>query len=171
PAAGALAAVAVAALPRLAWLAITTGLLTWLAGDGRAGTAVLVAAAAVPTAALLRRDGPLWSSPALAPALGVAGLAGAWPAIAGQAARPWHRLALGALGGWWLVLAEAVADEKLGPGPPRAAAGAGTSAAGVYHDVLVPIVTSGALLVAGLWALAALVLPLLVRGRIFAVDL
>jgi hypothetical protein len=171
PAAGAVAAVAVAALPRLAWLAVATVLVTWLADDGRAGTAVLVAAGAVPTAALVRRGGPLWSAPALAPALGVLGLAGAWPALAGQAARPWHRLALGALGGWWLVLAEAVADEKLGPGPPRAAAGAAASVSDAYHDVLVPIATSGALLVAGLWALAAVVLPVLVRGRIFALDL
>ena len=63
--------------------------------------------------------GPLWSAPAIAPVLGLAGLRGAWPALAGQAARPWHRLALGALGAWWLVLAEAVAGERLATGPPR----------------------------------------------------
>ena len=171
PAAGAVAAVAVAALPRLAWLAVATVLVTWLADDARAGSAVLVAAGAVPTVALLRRGGPLWSTPALAPALGVIGLAGAWPAFAGQATRAWHRLALGALGGWWLVLAEAAADERLGSGPPRGAAGAAGSVSDAYHQVLVPIATNGALLVAGLWAVAAVVLPILVRGRVFAVDL
>jgi hypothetical protein len=45
------------------------------------------------------------------------------------------------------------------------------SASGAWNDVLVPLATNGALLVAGLWALAAVVLPVLVRGRIFAVDL
>jgi hypothetical protein len=40
-----------------------------------------------------------------------------------------------------------------------------------WTDVLVPIVTNGALLVAALWALAALALPYLVRGRVFALDL
>jgi hypothetical protein len=40
-----------------------------------------------------------------------------------------------------------------------------------WTDVLVPIVTNGALLVAALWALAALALPYVVRGRVFALDL
>jgi len=173
PAAGGIAAVLVAALPRAGWLALVTALAAWLASEQRSGVAVVVLAAALATAALLRRAGPLWSAPALAPLLGIAGLAGAWPALAGQAARPWHRLALGALGGWWLVLAEALAGERLALGPPAAARGAAwqQTAGQALHDVLQPAVTSGALLVAGLWALAALVLPVIVRGRLFAVDL
>src|SRR6185312_12267156 len=118
-AAGAAAAVLVAVLPRIGWLVLAAAVATWLAVDGSAGIAVLVLAAAAPTALLLRRAGPLWSAAALAPVLGVAGLAGAWPALAGQAARPWHRLALGALGAWWLVLAEALANDRLALGPPH----------------------------------------------------
>jgi hypothetical protein len=170
-AAGAAAAALVAVLPRVGWAALAAALATWLAADQRPGTAVLVAVAAVPTAALLRRGGPLWSAPAIAPVLGLAGLSGAWPAIAGQAARPWHRLALGALGAWWLVLAEAVAGERLATGPPRDMGDWQRSAQHAWTDVLVPIVTNGALLVAALWALAALALPYVVRGRVFALDL
>ena len=172
-AAGAAAALVVAILPRAGWLALALAVAAWLSGDHRDGVAALVLAAALPTALLLRRGGPLWSAPALAPVLGIAGLAGAWPALAGQAARPWHRVALGALGGWWLVLAEALADDRLGLGPPReATAGAWQATAnGALDDVLVPLVAHGALLVAALWAIAALALPFLVRGRVFALDL
>jgi hypothetical protein len=173
PAAGGIAVFAVAVLPRAGWLAVAAALAIWLAGAQRGGVAALLVAAALPTALLLRRSGPLWSTPAFAPVLGIAGLGGAWPALAGQVARPWHRLALGALGGWWLVLAEALVDDRLALGPPHDAAG-GTwqpTAARALHDVLVPTVTRGALLLAALWALAALVLPVIVRGRVFAVDL
>jgi len=170
-AAGAAAAASVAVLPRVGWLALAAALATWLVAEQRPGTALLVAVAAVPTAAVLRRGGPLWSAPAIAPVLGLAGLSGAWPALAGQAARPWHRLALGAMGALWLVLAEAVAGERLATGPPRDMGDWQRSTQHAWTDVLVPIVTNGALLVAALWALAALALPYLVRGRVFALDL
>ena len=161
-----------AVLPRVGWIALAAALATWLAAGQRPGTAVLVAAAAVPTAALLRRGGPLWSAPAIAPA--------ARPrrperrlARARRAGRPRRgtALALGALGAWWLVLAEAVADERLATGPPRDMGAWQRSTQHAWTDVLVPIVTNGALLVAALWALAALVLPYVVRGRVFALDL
>jgi hypothetical protein len=173
PAVGGIAALLVAILPRAGWLALATALAVWLAGAQRGGVAAILLAAALPTALLLRRGGALWSAPAIAPVLGIAGLAGAWPALAGQVARPWHRLALGALGGWWLVLAEAVANDRLALGPPAGAtAGTWEATAGRALDaVLVPTVTRGALLLVALWALAALVLPVLVRGRLFAVDL
>jgi hypothetical protein len=171
-AAGAVAAAAVAILPRGGWLALATAVVVWLAAAQSTGLALLVAAGALPTAVLLRRGGALWSAPVLAPALGIAGLVGAWPAIAGQAARPWHRAALGALGGWWVGLAEALTGDRLALGqqvPP--APGWQADAGRALTDVVVPLASQGTLALAGLWAAAAVILPFVVRGRLFAVDL
>ena len=162
PAAGAAAAgVAVVALPRLGWIAMVIALAAWSGG----ATALVLAAAAVPTVILLRRSGGLWSLPAGASLLGVAGLAGAWPALAAQASRPWQRAALGALGCWWLALAELVSGDRLALGtPPDATFDPG----GAAH--LWPLVTSGVLGLAALWAAAAVLLPVVVRGRALAAD-
>jgi eukaryotic-like serine/threonine-protein kinase len=162
PAAGAAAAgVAVLALPRLGWIAMVIALAAWSGG----ATALVLAAAALPTVILLRRSGGLWSLPAGASLLGVAGLAGAWPALAAQASRPWHRAALGALGCWWLALAELVSGDRLALGtPPDATFDPG----GAAH--LWPLVTSGVLGLAALWAAAAVLLPVVVRGRALAAD-
>jgi eukaryotic-like serine/threonine-protein kinase len=136
-----------------------------LAAWSGGATALVLGAAALPTVILLRRSGALWSLPAGAWLLGVAGLAGAWPALAAQAARPWHRAALGALGCWWLALAELVSGDRLALGtPPDATFDPG----GAAH--LWPLVTSGVLGLAALWAAAAVLLPVLVRGRALAAD-
>jgi hypothetical protein len=52
----------------------------------------------------------------------------------------------------------------------HAALAAGADAQRAAADVLGPLITSGALLYAALWACAALVLPWLVRGRWLAID-
>jgi hypothetical protein len=175
PLAGAAVATLVVALvPALGWLAVAAALVTWLVAAGAPGLAVIAAAACAPTALLVRNGAPVWSAPAAAPALGMLGVAAAWPAFAGQAARPVHRAALGALGFWWLALAEPVAGRHLllGAAPdtlPRAQ-WEGSAAAAAEH-VLLPLLTGGALAVAALWALGALVLPVLVRGRSAVVDL
>jgi hypothetical protein len=96
----------------------------------------------------------------VAPALGLAGLAGAFPAVAGAARGPWTRAALGAAGLWWLLLAEPLVGRELLLGTQPAPAG----------EVLREIVASGAVLLAAVWAAAALVLPWLVPGRRLAVD-
>ena len=173
-AAGAVAAVAVAALPRLGWLAAAVAIVTWLAAGGAAGRAILVPVAAVPVAVLLRRTGYLWSAPAGAPVLGAVSLAGAWPALAGQAGRLWHRVALGVLGAWWLVLAEALTGDRLAAGPApgtEAPAAWWDSAADALRDAVAPALSGGAVLLAALWGAAAAALPLVVRGRAFALDL
>jgi eukaryotic-like serine/threonine-protein kinase len=160
PAAGGLAvSAAVLAVPRLGWLVAALALATWTVAAGRPGAAVMVGAVVLPTALLLRRSGALWSAPALAPVLGLAGVAGAWPALAGQAAAAWRRAALGVLGGWWVALAAApAADWRDGAG--RA-----------LREVVAPAADSEALALAGVWSAAALVLPLLVRGRALPADL
>ena len=115
----------------------------------------------------------VWSLPALAPLLGLASLAGAFPALAGQTRGALTRAALGALGAWWVLLAAPLLD---GRGGAAAAAGSQRRPAGDdasaqrLDDVLAPLLTSGALLYVVLWALAALALPWLVRGRWLAAD-
>ena len=173
PAAAGIAASAVLVLPRLGWLLVATALIGWLAVAAPGG-ALLLALALAPVPALLPRHGPAWSLPALAPLLGVAGLAGAWPAVAGQAARWPARAALGGLGGWWLALAEAWTSGRLLTGPasgvlPRAAWEG--SALHAVRGAVWPLLSAGALALAVLWALAAVLLPLLVRGRSAALDL
>ena len=95
------------------------------------------------------RAGRCGRRPAVAPVLGVVGLAGAWPALAGQAARPWHRLALGALGAGGSCSPRPSRTSGSRPGRRATWAPAQAVRRAAWTDVLVPIVTSGALLVAG----------------------
>jgi hypothetical protein len=150
----------VAVFPRAGWLLAAAGCVAALAGPWPEAAALAAAAAAV-VPLLLRRHGLAWSVPAAAPALGLATLAGAYPALAALPRGAYARAALGAAGLWWLLLAEPLLNEDLAFGTPP-----GTAA-----DVLEAIAVSGALLLAPLWALAALVLPWLVPGRSLAGDM
>lgn len=198
PAGALVAAVLVAAIPRLGALLLVLGLAAWLlaapegvapgaglgggvvanrAGltTGYGGLALLVLAAGLPAVGALWRARPGWiPAPALAPLLGVAGLALAWPAVAGQARRVTHRLVLGALGCWWLLLVQAVSGSTLLVGPVpgvREPIRWSGSLQEAFLHVLAPLVSSGVLGLALVWALAAAVLPFLVRGRSAAVDI
>ncbi len=170
PLAAVAAIVLVAVLPRAGWLlaATATAVALALGPAQRPGAALLLLALAAGPPLLLRSDGRAWSLPAAAPALGLLGLAGAYPALAGRAPRWSARAALGALGAWWLVLAEPILERALvfgpAPGTPDRASfdGAPGIAAG---DVLAKACSSGALLLALVWAAAAVVAPWLVRGR------
>ena len=127
---------------------------------------------------LLPLRGRAWSVPFAAPLLGVALLAGAYPAVAGQARTLWRRAALGALGFWMLALAEPVAHETLyygrvpaGTARPAAALG-GLAARTPSTHVLAPLLDSGVLACAGaVGGWRAAILPWLVRGRSAALDL
>lgn len=147
-------------LPRLGWLATVAGIVAVVAVRDP-GAAVLLAAMLAPVPVLLPRSGTAWSMPALAPVLGAAGIAGAFPALAGQAVRPAVRAALGALGAWWVLLAAAPLGETPHLGAEGDAwPGTAAAAAGVLGDVI----SSGAVGLVAVWALAALLLPVLVRG-------
>jgi hypothetical protein len=170
----ALALLAVAALPRMGWLAAVVSVILWQLAAGRSGTALLLAAAVLPVAPLLRRAGPEWSAAALAPLLGLAGLAAAFPALAGQAPRWRARAALGALGYWWLLLAEPLLHRRLWLGAPAAVqahAAWESSLSDTAVHVLGPLLGLGLLFGALLWAVGAVVLPWVVRGRSGALDL
>jgi hypothetical protein len=150
----------VALFPRVGWLIAAAGCVAALAGPWPEAAALVAVAAAVPPL-LLRHRGLTWSLPAAAPVFGLAGLSGAYPAVAGRVRGMWARAALGAAGLWWLLLAEPLLDRELAVGTPPGSAG----------DVLETLATSGVLLLVPLWAAAAAVLPWLVRGRSLAVDI
>jgi len=164
-------------VPRAVWLVAAVALVVWQSAAGRPGVALLVLAVAAPLL-IPSRTSPKALSAALAPALGMMGLAGVYPAVAGQATVWRTRAALGALGYWWLCLAEPLLGRRLWLGPPAglpagSAGGAGWegSLSGAFNHVLVPLLSTGVLLGAALWGLAALLLPWLVRGRHAALDL
>jgi hypothetical protein len=160
-------------LPRAIWLACAGAIVCWQAFAGRPGVALLLLAALAPLALLPseRGDSRLgvgWLAGALAPVLGVVGLAGAFPAIAGQASRWRERAGLGVLGYWWLALAGPLLDRDLWlraptATPPRAAWEGSLSLAATH--VIGPRLALGVLLGALLWGAAAVALPWIVRGR------
>jgi eukaryotic-like serine/threonine-protein kinase len=164
PLAGALGvALAVLLLPRLAWLALAAATTTWLF-TALPDRAWLVLAAVLPVPLLLRRAAPAtWSLPGLAPLLALGTVAGAFPALAARAGSLPRRAIVGALGAWWLLLAEAATGRHLLLGAPADAAHGGT-------DAITAIVTSPAIALLGVWAAAAAVLPYLVRGRLLVAD-
>src|SRR5207253_276646 len=86
-----------------------------------------------------------WPLPALAPALGLIGIAGMWPALAAGAATAWRRAALAASGWIWLVLAAPLAGRDLYARRPSGTPDPSTWIASPYqatHHVLAPAVTS-----------------------------
>ncbi|WP_259313343.1 serine/threonine-protein kinase [Capillimicrobium parvum] len=175
PAAGAaVTAGLVVLLPRLGWLLAAWAIEVWLLASGFTGTAVVLAVGLIPVPLALPLAGTLWSVPGGGPALGALGLAGAFPAFAGQAATATRRAALGALGLLWLELAELLTGDRLLAGPPdggRPRVRWEESAGAAFDHAIVPMFTSGLLAVAALWALAAVLLPWVVRGRSAALDL
>lgn len=161
------------ALPRLVWLACLLAAAAWQAAEGRAGVSLLVLAAGAPLLALPRRSGPGWLAAALAPVLGLAGLAGAFPALAGQRADWRARAALAALGFWWLALSESLLTKRLWLGAPSGLpsrtvweASFGKAATHVVGATLTVELALGA----AVWALASVILPWIVRGRSAVLD-
>jgi serine/threonine protein kinase len=161
------------ALPRAVWIACAAAAVIWQVSAGRPGAGLLLLAAIAPLLALPRRSGPAWLAGALAPALGLVGLAAAFPAVVGQASRWRTRGALGALGYWWLTLAEPLTSRRLWlgapPGTPARATWEGSISSAATH-VVGPMLSPGVLLGAALWAVGTASLPWLVRGRSAALD-
>lgn len=167
---------AVALLPRIGWVLTAAGVVAVLLGAGAVagsapalpGIALLVALATVPVPFLLRRRPSAWSAPAIAPLLGVVGLAGAFPGLAGRLERWTERAALGALGAWWLTIAEPLAGRTLYLGAPTGVPEPEVFEGALYMtlgDVVEPILMSGTAGLTVVWALWAAALPLVVRAR------
>jgi eukaryotic-like serine/threonine-protein kinase len=145
--------------------------LLWLViGAGEPGTAVLIGALAAPL--LLPVIAPeAIALPGLAPLLGLAGLGPVYPALAGLTRGAAGRALLGAVGYLWLAASEELADRTLllgpvGHPPPDWSGSVGTT----LGDVIGPLLGGSVLAAAVVWALAALLLPFLVRGRTPVID-
>jgi hypothetical protein len=121
---------------------------------------MIVIAGALPVA-LLPRQGTYWPLPAIAPGLAAIGLAGATPALAATAKSPYRRAALGALGYVYIAI---IGNQVHIPG--RAAVGVWIgSPYDMLHHLLLPLLTSGALLPALVWAGAAVTLPYITQPK------
>lgn len=168
-----IAAAATLLLPRLGWAATVAVLALLAAGEGRTGGAALWLLVAVPPIALLTlKDG--WSAPGLAPALGLIGLAAAFPAVAARAGKSWwHRAVIAAAGYLWLVVAGVLAGHNLFWLPFRPAARHAwlTSPDAMVNHVLIPLLQARGLAGALVWALAAALAPLLATHRWPTLDL
>jgi tRNA A-37 threonylcarbamoyl transferase component Bud32 len=167
------AALAVVLLPRLGWLLAAGALVGWL-GTEQAGTALVVGVAAAATPLLLPRGGTLWSLPALCPALGAIGLGPAYPAVAGMSSTSaWRRAGLGALGYLWLVAVEVLTGRSLlygvADGTQPRARWDGSFSHAAEHAIW-PVLSGPALAPALVFAAAAVLLPLAVRGRSLTLD-
>jgi eukaryotic-like serine/threonine-protein kinase len=160
------------AMPRLVWLAVLVGLSAWQGALGMPGVSLLVLAAGAPLL-VPRRWGLGWLLAGWAPALGMLGLAGAYPALAGQGSHWRERAGMAALGFWWMTLAEPLLGTRLWEGPPT-----GLPARAVWEGslrltathVIASSVTVGLLIGMLVWAGAAAILPWIVRGRSAALD-
>jgi hypothetical protein len=175
-AAGLLAGAAVLALPRLGWAALTIALAAAAVAAHRPGAALIIAISLLLPIFVSPARATSWPLAAGAPALGLIGLAGAWPAVAARAGGAWTRAALGAVGWVWLLLGAAIAGKALYlprvPGislspPPQNWM---TSPSATMTHLLSPLVSTGVLAPAAVWAAAAVTLPWLVRRRSVALD-
>jgi eukaryotic-like serine/threonine-protein kinase len=176
PAAAGVAALAVALLPRVAWLAVAMGLCGWLVAPDadRQGTALVLAAAAVPIPLLLPRAGLLWSVPIFAPLLGTIALGPMFIGMAALASTAWRRAGLAAAGFLWLAFGEVITGRHLLFGVPDGTLARHEwqqSISSAASDALGPLLSGPALAPIVIWAAFAVMLPLLVRGRWLAVDL
>ena len=179
---GLLAASVTLLLPRLGWLATVVFACATTAIQGHDGLALVLAIAAAVPIVTMPVTPTAWPLAAGAPALGLvgpAGLAGAWPALAGLARTPWRRVALAVIG---LALA---AGRRRGRGPARAPARTAStcpsrtgrvartwsdSLGATVHHLFPAYVHTGVLLGAAAWGLAALLVPYLIGGRSALVD-
>ena len=165
-------------LPRAVWAGCVIAVAVWQVASARPGVALWLLAASAPLLLMGPRPGIGWLTAALAPALGLVGLAGAYPAVAGQASQWSRRAALGALGYWWLALAESLLGGGARGGrlwlgtpaaaPPRAVWEGSLDGAAIH--VIGPTLTAGLVCGAALWAAGAVALPLIVRGSSAILD-
>jgi tRNA A-37 threonylcarbamoyl transferase component Bud32 len=157
--------------PRPAYaLQLALAALWVLIGAGEPGVAALMLVHGAPLL-LPAIDPDAIALPGVAPILGLVGLGPVYPALAGLTRGPAGRALLGGIGYLWIAAWEELAHKTLllGPvaDPPAHWEGSASTA---ISDVLAPLIDGSVLAAAGIFAAAALVLPVLVRGRTPLLD-
>jgi tRNA A-37 threonylcarbamoyl transferase component Bud32 len=141
-----------------------------LIGAGEPGVAVLILVLGAPLLAPVI-DPEAIAMPGLAPILGLIGLGPVYPALAGLTRGAAGRALLGGIGYLWIAAWEELSHTTLllGPvaDPPAHWKGSASTA---FSDVIAPLIDGSVLAAAGIFAAAALVLPVLVRGRTPLLD-
>jgi tRNA A-37 threonylcarbamoyl transferase component Bud32 len=157
--------------PRPAYALELTLVVLWLVlGAGEPGVAALVAVLGAPLL-LAAIDPEAIALPGLAPILGLAGLGPVYPALAGLTRGAVSRALLGGIGYLWLAAWEELAHRTLLLGPVADPPAHWTGSAGTaLGDVVAPLIDGSVLAGAGIFALAAWALPLLIRGRTPVLD-
>ena len=157
--------------PRPAFALQLALLLLWLlVGAHEPGTAAFVAVLAAPLL-LAVVDPAAIALPGLAPLLGLAGLGPVYPALAGLTRGAAARAVLGAVGYVWIAAWEELAHRTLLLGPVGDPPAGWTASLGTaLGDVIAPLIDGSVLAGAGIFALAAWVMPMLIRGRSPVID-
>lgn len=149
------AGIAALVLPRLTWFALAATVAGLLA-DTDETAAALAALAAVAPFGLLTMRPALWPAGGAAAGFAALGVPALWPALAALAPGPAVQAGLAAQGALVASAAATALELPVLVVPP---------------GDLIDVLTGFTLPLAVIWAAAALVLPLVVRGRSFAVDL
>ncbi len=163
----------VAVLPRIGWLAAVLAAVIAEVAAGSSGYALVLAAALLPSVALMWQAPHWWSLPTLAPLIGAPGFAGAWPGIASLAASVWLRAVAGAIGAWQICCAQLLLGRELLEQGSSITAGSAAWQSSAHDAVtlaLVPMVDGKLPALAAIWAVAAATLPLFVAGRDPIID-
>ena len=157
--------------PRPAYALQLALVVLWLVlGAGEPGVAALVAVLGAPLL-LAPIDPEAIALPGLAPLLGLAGLGPVYPALAGLTRGAAGRALLGGIGYLWLAAWEELTHRTLLLGPVADVPAHWKRSAGTaLGDVVAPLVDGSVLAGAGVFALAAWALPLLIRGRTPVLD-
>jgi tRNA A-37 threonylcarbamoyl transferase component Bud32 len=150
--------------PRPAYALQLALVLLWaLIGAGEPGVAALIAVLGAPLL-IAAIDPDAIALPGLAPILGLIGLGPVYPGAPGRAL-------LGGIGYLWIAAWEELSHSTLLLGPVADPPAHWKGSAGTaLSDVLAPLIDGSVLAAAGIFAAAALVLPVLVRGRTPLLD-
>lgn len=167
--AGLAAGIAIAVLPRLGWLAAGAAIVGLALIAGKLAVALLMLATLALAPLVLPRSGPLWSLPAAAVGLALAGIPHAFCGTVARISGLWRRVAVAAVAVWWGALVTSPTGthrhESL-----IVMAHNDRSLGATFDAVIARLVDPALVGEIALTAIAAAVVPYFVRGRSLRAD-